>query len=372
MKTEIVQIDRSNPDMAAICRAARVVERGGLVIFPTETVYGIACRPDRSAVARLDSIKRRTPQKSYSLHIADKAHVRRYVPHIGLPARKLIERMWPGPLTIVFDLSAEAMAMQRERLSNEEMSLYSGSSIGVRCPDDRVAVLLLEMAECPVVAPSANLSGRMPATDGMEAAAQFDGQVDMVLDAGRCRHGRNSTVVRIWAKGLEVLRQGVCNEADIRAAMNVSVLFLCSGNTCRSPIAEGLCRKYLAEKLNCSVDQLGQMGYKISSAGTMAVEGLGASAWSIEFCSSAGADISGHRSRQVDLELVRQSDLIFAMSQRQCEYVRQMWPEAAAKCRLLDEDGEIHDPMGGTKGLYEECGQRIAHALQKVLSEQLL
>src|SRR5512140_1387534 len=107
MKTEIVHIDRSNPDLNALVRAAEIVEKGGLVIFPTETVYGIACRADKAAIARLDSIKQRAPQKSYSLHIADKEHLARYVPRMILPVRKLIERLWPGPLTIVFDLSPE-------------------------------------------------------------------------------------------------------------------------------------------------------------------------------------------------------------------------------------------------------------------------
>jgi tRNA threonylcarbamoyl adenosine modification protein (Sua5/YciO/YrdC/YwlC family) len=372
MKTQIFQLDRSNPDLLVISRAARVVEAGGLVIFPTETVYGIACRASKPAIARLDAIKHRMPQKSYSLHIAAKDDLRRYVPRMILPARKLVEKMWPGPLTIVFDLSAEDMDIQKRNLPAEAMCLYAGNSIGVRCPDDTVASAFLGETKCPVVAPSANMSGQPPAIDGAQAATQFDGQVDIVLDGGLCKYQKSSTVVRIWAKGLEMLREGFYTESDIRKAMEVRILFVCSGNTCRSPMAAGLCAKYLAKKLSCDVDHLGEMGYKISSAGTMAAPGAEASPWSVEFCASEGADISRHRSCRLDEEQIKNSDFIFAMSRQHCQRVAELWPEAAGKCELLYGDEEISDPIGGSKELYETCGRRIKAALQKRLGEQLI
>jgi protein-tyrosine-phosphatase len=264
------------------------------------------------------------------------------------------------------------MESQRRSLPAEEMCLYSGNSIGVRCPDDAVATALLSAARCPVVAPSANLSGQPPAVEGSRAAAQFEGQVDIILDAGRCRYQKSSTIVRIWAKGLEMLREGFYTEEDIRKAMQVEILFVCSGNTCRSPIAEGLCRKYLAEKLGCDVDRLGEMGYKVSSAGVMAIPGLPASAWSVEVCASQGADISSHRSLQLEEEQVRNSDRIFAMSRQQRERIGSLWPDAARKCELLGGDEDIPDPIGGSKEQYETCGQRIKAALQKRLSERLI
>jgi L-threonylcarbamoyladenylate synthase len=372
MKTQIFHIDRAAPDPSAMRRAAEAIERGGFVIFPTETVYGIACRARTSSIAALDSIKQRVPQKSYSLHIAKKEDVRRYVPRMTLPARKLVEKMWPGPLTIVFDLSPEDMDLQRRTLPADQMCLYTGSSIGIRCPDDPIATALLSETKCPVVAPSANLCGEPPAVGGSQAAIQFDGQVDIVLDAGRCRFSKSSTVVRIWAKGIEMLREGFYAEQDIRKAMQIGILFVCSGNTCRSPIAEGLCAKYLAEKLVCDVDRIGEMGYKVSSAGVMAAPGLEASPWSVEFCASQGADISSHRSRQLQEEHLRDSDFVFAMSQSQCERMKSLWPDAAAKCELLAQDQEIPDPIGGSKELYETCGRSIQAAVQKRLSEQLI
>jgi L-threonylcarbamoyladenylate synthase len=372
MKTEIVHIDRAKLDLHAIARAADCVEKGGLVIFPTETVYGIGCRADKAAIATLDAIKQRAPQKSYSLHIAEKEHLARYVPRTILPVRKLIDRLWPGPLTVVFDLTPADMEAQAKRLPPEERCLYTGSSIGIRCPDDAIAIAFLGAAKCPVIAPSANLSGQPPATTGIEAAAQFDGQVDFVLDGGRCKYQKSSTVVRIWARGLEMLRQGVYAEETLRKAMTVNILFVCSGNTCRSPIAEGLCRKYLAEKLACDVDQLGQMGYKILSAGTGTIPGFEASPWSVEFCASEGVDISSHRSQRLQEEHVRDADFVFVMSRQHCQRIRDMWPDTADKCELLAWDTEIPDPIGGSKELYETCGRLIKAAVQKRVSEQLI
>jgi L-threonylcarbamoyladenylate synthase len=371
MKTEIVRINRSNLDLQAIARAAAVVEKGGLVIFPTETVYGIACRADPVAIARLDAIKRRSPQKSYSLHIAGKDALKRYVPHPSLPARKLTDRLWPGPLTIVFDLSPEDLNSQRKLLIPEEMCMYSGVSIGIRCPDDPVAAAFLGAARCSVVAPSANLSGEPPAVTSAEAIEQFNGQVDVILDAGKCKYQKSSTVVRIWAKGLEMLREGFYSEATLRRAMTVNILFVCSGNTCRSPIAEGLCRKYLAEKLGCDVDRLEQMGYKVLSAGTGTIPGFEASPWSVQFCASEGVDISHHRSQRLQEEHVRDADFVFVMSRSHCDRIRATWPTLAGKCELLAWDTEVPDPIGGSRELYESSGQLIKTALQKRVSEQL-
>ena len=103
-----------------------------------------------------------------------------------------------------------------------------------------------------------------------------------------------------------------------------------------------------------------------------AVPGERASAWSVKFCASEGADISQHGSRQIADEQVRMSDFIFAMSRGQCQRMTTRWPEAAAKCELLGIDEEISDPVGGSRELYETCGRQIKAALQKRLSEQLI
>jgi len=119
METKIVKLNRSKIDSAQIKEAARLIDDGRLAAFPTETVYGIACRVKNDSLAKLNELKNREPQKHYTLHIANKKEVEKYVPTIGLIAKKLIAKGWPGPLTVIFELDEKDMAKQQKRLNNE-------------------------------------------------------------------------------------------------------------------------------------------------------------------------------------------------------------------------------------------------------------
>ena len=372
MKTKVVKLDSENVDSAQIKEAAEVVDAGGLVAFPTETVYGIACRVAADSLARLDGIKNRDASKAYTLHISRRDEIGRYVPTMGLRACKLIEKAWPGPLTVVFELSAEDIEKQRARLGQEVFEgLYRGGSLGVRCPDNPVAWALLEQTRHAVVAPSANPGGASPAVDGREALEMLDGKIDLVLDGGLCKYGKSSTVVKIGKQGIEILRGGVYSNSEIEGYSQVKFLFVCTGNTCRSPMAEGIFREYLAGKLHCAVDQLGGMGYKESSAGLLDMGGASASTESAAACSARGVDISSHRSQPLSLELIEESDRIFAMERIHQARVVALSPDAAGKCVLLAED-EISDPIGQGKAVYDRCADLIDEAVKKRIGELVL
>ncbi len=369
MTTTTIKIDPAEPQAAAMEQAAEVIEAGGLVAFPTETVYGIACKAAKDSLARLDDTKGRASGKHYTLHIAHKTDVHKYVPEIGLRAHRLIRKCWPGPLTMVFELDAHASEHQHKFLGDDLFSaLYHDNSIGVRCPSNAVAAALLTQASTPIVAPSANVSDAEPALDAEAVLAQLDGRIDMVLDGGPCTLGQSSTVVKLGSKGLEVLREGAFSTPDIEQLARVQFMFVCTGNSCRSPMAEGLFRKYLAQKLNCPVDQLQAMGYKVLSAGTLGIDGLPASAESVVACAARGVDISSHGSRGLSADLIEDSDLIFAMERNHADRVINMCPEAADRCSLLAPTG-ISDPIGQPQAVYDMCADQIDRAVEKIVSE---
>lgn len=372
MKTKVVEVDSDNVDSSQIKEAAEVVDGGGLVAFPTETVYGIACRVTADSLARLDGIKNRDASKAYTLHISRREEVGKYVPTMRLRVGKLIAKAWPGPLTVVFELSAEDIEKQQGRLGREVFEgLYRGGSVGVRCPDNPVASALLEHTRHAVVAPSANPGGASPAVDAQEVLDMLDGKIDLVLDGGLCKYGKSSTVVKIGREGIEILRGGVYASSEIEEYSQVKVLFVCTGNTCRSPMAEGIFRKYLAEKLHCEVDQLGGLGYKVSSAGLLNLNGASASSESVAACSARGVDISLHRSQPLSLELIEESDRIFAMERMHQARVAALSPDAAGRCVLLAED-EIGDPIGQGKAFYNRCAGLIEKAVRKRIGELAL
>jgi len=369
MKTKIVKLDTHKSNIAKIKEAAALVDTGGLVAFPTETVYGIACRVKYDSLTKLDNLKGRDPNKYYTLHIGQKSDVRKYVPTVRIRAQKLINKAWPGPLTIVFELDDQDMDRQQARLNNEVFeSLYKDNSIGIRCPDNPIASILLRLTHNPVVAPSANITGRTPAGDAEQVLAQFSGQIELLLDAGPCKYKESSTVVKIGKKNLEILRPGVYSQAELEKMSEVKFLFVCTGNTCRSPMAVGIFRKYLAKKLQCEVDHLDRMGYKVSSAGIMNTSGWPASAEAIAACAAKGIDIKAHKSRTLSRELVEENDFIFAMGQIHSERVTSLSPEAVSKCALLAENEEIADPIGQPQSIYNNCAELIEEAVKKRIS----
>lgn len=373
METQIIKINANHIDNSALSRAAAIIDAGGLVAFPTETVYGIACRVCSASLAKLNQLKDRTPEKYYTLHIACPDDAAKYVPTMGLRAKKLVKSAWPGPLTIVFELNDSDLKFQKARFQHEVFdNLYRGGSIGIRCPDDPVAAKLLSLTTSAVIASSVNLTNQPPAVDSAQVVEQFSGRLDMILDAGPCKYAKSSTVAKVGKSGIEILRQGVFSESQILEMAKVTVLFVCTGNSCRSPMAEGLFKKYLAEKLACPVDSLKQKGYIIKSAGTMGIVGLPATDEAVSACQAKGVNISEHRSSALTRQLIEQSDLIYVMAQSHGQAVVETDPAAAEKCLLLAEDHDIEDPIGMSQLIYDGCAGMIDQAVKKIISELVL
>ncbi len=195
--SRVLTVNAEAPDPAVIAEAARVLCGGGLVAFPTETVYGLAAdATNPKAIARLNQVKGRPPEKPYSLHLYDAAQMAAFVEHVPELAQRLIERFWPGPLTIV-------------------MPSKDGKTVGFRLPNHPVSQLFLRACARPVVAPSANHAGDVPPTDGREVLAALDGQFDCLLDAGPTPLGHESTVVEVLGSRLEIRREGAIPRREI-------------------------------------------------------------------------------------------------------------------------------------------------------------
>lgn len=190
------------PQPGMIKAAACVLRNGGLVAFPTETVYGLGANLlNKGAVGKIYRIKKRPKNKPLTVHIADIKAVKKMVGKIPSGAKRLAERFWPGPLTLV---------LKDKR----------GRKTGFRMPDNRIAFLLIKKADVPIVAPSANISGNRPPKSAKEVLRDLDGKIDMVLDGGKTRVGIESTVVDMSGKNFKVLREGAISEAEIWRAIS--------------------------------------------------------------------------------------------------------------------------------------------------------
>lgn len=373
MDMRIIKVDPAKPDIAQLQQVAGIIDAGGLVAFPTETVYGIASRVKSDSLARLGQLKNRDPDKYYTLHIGQKGTVEKYVPSISLRTRKLIKTAWPGPVTIVFQLSENDIEKQRSTIETEIFDcLYKDNTIGIRCPDNPIAAAMLQLTQYPVVAPSANIAGQDPHTKAEDVIENFAGQIDVLVDGGPCRYGKSSSIVKINRDNLEIIRQGVYSKQQLSEASKVKFLFVCTGNTCRSPMAEGFFSKFLAEKIGCEVDQLEKKGYIVSSAGIMGLENVPVSTESVIACMAKGIDIAGSRSTALTGQLIAESDFIFAMTETHCRGIAALDKDAVDKCVLLAENRNIPDPIGQSQEVYGICAGLIEEAVSKKVSELLI
>jgi L-threonylcarbamoyladenylate synthase len=208
--TEVVRVAPAQPRPADIARAAACLRRGGLVAFPTETVYGLGVHAlDRDAVRRLFDAKGRPANDPLIVHIASLDQLPAVVAAVPPAARELAARFWPGPLTLVLP-RADAVPL--------EVTAGLGT-VAVRVPAHPVAHALLEAAGVPVAAPSANLFSRPSPTQAAHVLHDLGGRIDMVLDAGATPLGVESTVVDLTGEVPIVLRPGAVTLEDLRTVL---------------------------------------------------------------------------------------------------------------------------------------------------------
>jgi L-threonylcarbamoyladenylate synthase len=198
----IWRLGAGGDDPSCLEEAARLLKQGGLVAFPTETVYGLgADATNPQAIARLNQIKGRPPEKPYSLHLYAPEQMRAFVTTIPPIAEQLIKRFWPGPLTIV-------------------LPSKDGKTVGFRLPNHPITQAFLQACGRPVAAPSANRSGARPPTDAQEVLEALNGDLAGILDAGPTPLGRESTVVELIGDRVVVHREGAISSQALQETLS--------------------------------------------------------------------------------------------------------------------------------------------------------
>ncbi|MEO0136049.1 MAG: Sua5/YciO/YrdC/YwlC family protein [candidate division WOR-3 bacterium] len=337
-----------NPDIYK--KIAETLDGNGVVALPTDTGYELAVQGTSTrALNRLGALK--INQEPPTFFIA-RSQLSRYA---VLTKKKIIDYFLPGSLGVILKKKSSApLGLGEEKIT-------------VRIPDNKFIVNLLDYYQKPIATIE---TAATPST----IAGQFP-DIDLIVDAGPPNDGKKITVVDLTHKIPILKKKGGVSLLEIEKifgrlikidpALKFHLLLVCSGNSCRSPMAAGIIKTMVDEKY-----------VEIKSAGTAAIDGLPASENAQSVVREFGGDISSHRTRYLTREMVAEADLILVMEYKHYETIIELSPEAAVKTFLLKEykrfrkyRNEVSDPVGKDLSVYRDTALEMYPSLKFVAKE---
>lgn len=349
----IVKIDKASQQITQILQ---ILKDGGMIAMPTDTIYGLAVDgTDEQAVRRLFSSKRRS-DKHFTLFMP-KNKIGEFA---VITKHKIIDFFMPGPLTVIL------------RKKTNVILPCTTDKIGIRIPQHNFVLRLLSEYQNPLAVTSANVSGEPPLTSPYDIVEHFT-EAGMVVDGGTL-FSLPSTVIDLSVTPPLVMRKGAVpimaiekvygRRIALKGALKFNVLFVCSGNTCRSPMAAGILKTMVGRKY-CEVQ----------SAGTIAIGGLQAAHYAKEVVKEFGGSIDRHRTSSLNREKVEWADLILVMEYKHYETVLEINPDAVVKTFLLREYKrktkytEVPDPVGRDRAAYQQAAMKMYPTLKRIAKD---
>jgi len=356
------------PDEAGISRAVEALQAGEIIAYPTETQYGLgvdALNP-RATRALFDLKERK--EGAFLVVVADVASAGELVTDLPAPAESIARTCWPGPVSILLPA--------RDGLPPEVVG--DGGLIGVRVSGNEIARNLPARLGAPIISTSANLAGRDPLNDPRMIERIFPDRLAVILDGGVLPPGPASTIVDGRSVPLKVAREGAVSRNSLarRTRLEVEggraiplVLIVCTGNTCRSPMAEGALKTMLRNRGLAEE-------FDVESAGVAAVNWGRATEESQAAAWNKGIDVSSHRPRQITPQMTQEADIILVMNERHRNRIAVIDPHARERTHIIRKLSaelkgrsvigrrEIDDPYGGPPTSYRKVLKAMWNELE--------
>jgi protein-tyrosine phosphatase len=358
----VLDLRRSEDPRDAVHRAVQSLAEGNAICLPSETVYGlVASALDAEAITKLTKLVRGT-ELNPILAVKSLDEACDFLYEKSPLLTRLARQCWPGPVALVASCANEDSAIHRLPLEVRSRLCQPGKFVGFRVVRHAAFQNLLQYWSGPLVFQGLTSPDGAWVTTGKSAVDALAGESAIVLDDGPTRFGGACTMVRVDGNRFKILEHGVVEDNAIRQFAQPLILLVCTGNTCRSPMAETL----LSQQLKQAISQGVRLSARVASAGLAAMNGEPASSQAIEAMRLRGLDLSDHQSRVADESLLASADLILTMTQNHRQAILRNWPQLADRVHSLRHDGgDVVDPIGGPLDVYKNCAEQIDRELTK-------